>query len=96
MTVTRIRSITTLAIVMLFCSCAFGQQSTNLTPGLNQERLLGPADNHIYTINLSEGAAVLGEADQRGVDLVIDIFGPDGKLIRTVDSPNGTEGPEPH
>ena len=38
---------------------------------------------------------LLGEADQHGVDLVIDIFGPDGKLIRTVDSPNGTEGPEP-
>lgn len=46
-------------------------------------------------MSLKEGEAVLGEADQHGVDLVIDIFGPAGKLIRTVDSPTGTEGPEP-
>jgi enterochelin esterase-like enzyme len=96
-TVLRIRWITAFAAVAVLCSYipASGQQSTNLTPGLNQEQSLGPADNHIYTINLSEGAAVLGEADQHGVDLVIDIFAPDGKLIRTVDSPNGAEGPEP-
>jgi len=67
----------------------------SLTAGLKQERSLGPGDNYAYTITLGEGAAVVGEADQHGVDLVIDIFGPDGKLVRTVDSPNGTEGPEP-
>jgi hypothetical protein len=62
---------------------------------LNQERPLGPGESHVYTITLQVGAGVLGEADQHGIDLVIDIFGPDGKLIRTVDTPNGAEGPEP-
>jgi enterochelin esterase family protein len=66
-----------------------------LIPGFIGERSLGPNENHVYTVSLDVGAALLGEADQHGVDLVVDEFGPDGKLIRTVDSPNGTEGPEP-
>ena len=74
---------------------ARAQEPQALASGLNQERSLSPGENHVYTITLDEGSAILGEADQHGIDLVIDIFGPDGKLIRTVDSPNGSEGPEP-
>lgn len=61
MTVMRIRWITAFAAVAVLCTyiLASGEQSTKLTPGLNQERSLSPADNHIYTVNLSEGAAVL-------------------------------------
>jgi enterochelin esterase-like enzyme len=71
------------------------QEPTKLTPGFTQERTLAPNENHTYTITLDSGAAILGEADQHGIDLVIDEFSPDGKLIRTVDSTNGSEGPEP-
>jgi enterochelin esterase family protein len=63
--------------------------------GMDMERALGPADEHVYTARLASGAAVVGEADQHGVDLVIDVFGPDGMRIAQLDSPNGTEGPEP-
>ena len=84
------------ASIALFSSAdANGQDRIKLIAGFTQERTLSPSDDHIYTVTLTEGAAILGEADQHGVDLVIDEFGPDGKLIRTVDSPNGTEGPEP-
>jgi enterochelin esterase-like enzyme len=76
-------------------AAAGGQEPIKLIAGFTQERTLGPSDNYVYTVTLTEGTAILGEADQHGVDLVIDEFGPDGKLIRTVDSPNGTEGPEP-
>jgi enterochelin esterase family protein len=74
---------------------ALGQEPQPLVSGWSAERTLGPGENHAYTITLQEGTAVIGQADQHGVDLVIDVFGPDGKLVRTVDSPNGTEGPEP-
>lgn len=84
-----------LAATVLCAVVSPAQQPQPLAAGLNQEHTLGPGDNHVYTIALREGEAVVGEADQHGVDLVIDEFGPDGKLIRTVDSPNGTEGPEP-
>ena len=84
------------AVMALYSSAAAGgQEPIKLIAGFTQERTLGPSDNHIYTVTLTEGAAILGEADQHGIDLVIDELGPDGKLIRTVDSPNGTEGPEP-
>jgi len=93
----RITYIAALAAAMLFWTApaAYAQEAQPLTNGLIQERTLGPGENHVYTVTLQEGAGVLGEADQHGIDLVVDIFGPDGKLIRTVDSPNGTEGPEP-
>lgn len=89
--------ISTIAAAMaLYGSVAAGgQEPTKLIVGFNQERFLGGGEKHAYVISLKEGEAILGEADQHGVDLVIDEFDPDGKLIRTVDSPNGTEGPEP-
>ncbi len=83
------------AILLYGSASAVGQEPRNLTAGFNEERTLGPGGDHVYTVTLEDGAAILGEADQHGVDLVIDMFAPDGKLIRTVDSPNGTEGPEP-
>jgi enterochelin esterase-like enzyme len=84
------------AATLLFTSAsADTYKPTKLSAGFTEQRTLAPGENHAYTVSLDEGAAILGAADQQGVDLVIDEFGPDGKLIRTVDSPNGTNGPEP-
>ena len=74
---------------------ARAQEPHPLVIGSKVERTIGPSESHVYTITLQNGAAVIGQADQHGIDVVIDISGPDGKLIRTVDSPNGAEGPEP-
>jgi enterochelin esterase family protein len=84
-----------LAAGLFLAPSAAAQEPSKLGVGFREERTLGPDENHVYVISLEEGAAIVGEADQHGVDLVIDEFAPDGKLIRTVDSPNGTEGPEP-
>ena len=75
--------------------CAATTPATPLTVGMNLERPLGPRDEHFYSLRLESGAAVIAEADQHGIDLVIDVVGPDGKRIAQLDSPNGTEGPEP-
>ena len=93
----RIVWIATFAAAMLSwtSTTVHAQEPQALIPGLNVERTLGPKENHVYTITLQEGTAIIGEADQHGIDLVIDIFGPDAKLIRTVDSSDGTEGLEP-
>jgi len=85
----------TTAMLSAAVIAAAAQQPVPLAAGLSQEHTLAPRENHVYTITLQEGEAILGEADQHGIDLVIDEFGTDGKLLRTVDSPNGTEGPEP-
>jgi enterochelin esterase-like enzyme len=92
----RITSIVAILMSLLFwTSEARGQKPQALVSGLSLERILSPGENQVYTVTLQEGSAVVGEADQHGVDLVVDVFGPDGTLINTVDSGNGTEGPEP-
>ena len=86
-------------VVAIICFVATvavrAQEPRALVAGLKMERSLSAGEKHAYTIHRDEGAAVIGAADQHGIDLVIDLFDPDGKLIRTDDSPNGTEGPEP-
>jgi len=44
---------------------------------------------------LSSGESATVIVLQMGVDVVVDLTGPDGKLIDSVDSPNGREGDEP-
>src|SRR5262249_4846430 len=35
------------------------------------------------------------DVDQRGIDVLVELFGPDGKKLAEVDSPNGISGLEP-
>ncbi len=41
------------------------------------------------------GHVLRGVVEQQGIDVVVRVLGPDGALIAEVDSPNGTQGPEP-
>ncbi len=50
---------------------------------------------HAYEVELAAGQVLLGTVDQRGVDLFLSIYDPDGKKLADVDSPNGISGPEP-
>ncbi|HEV2763776.1 MAG TPA: erythromycin esterase family protein [Pyrinomonadaceae bacterium] len=52
-------------------------------------------DTHKYQVPLSAGQYLKVLVDQRGVDVVVAALGPDGVKISEVDSPNGTQGPEP-
>src|SRR5579872_3356734 len=68
--------------------------TTTLLSGMRLERDLGPADQHTYTLELIAGGGLVAEADQNGVDLVVDVIDPDGKKLKTIDCPNGAFGPE--
>ena len=59
------------------------------------ERELAGGQSHSYQITLAAGQYLHAVVDQRGIDVVVRVFGPDGKQILEVDSPNGTQGPEP-
>jgi CHAT domain-containing protein len=59
------------------------------------ERELKGGEVHYYKITLASGQYLRVVVEQRGVDVVVTLFGPDGKKIVEVDSPNGTQGPEP-
>jgi CHAT domain-containing protein/tetratricopeptide (TPR) repeat protein len=59
------------------------------------ERQLGGGEAHVYLIALIQGQYLHVIVEQKGVDVVVSLFGPDGKKLTEVDSPNGTQGPEP-
>jgi len=57
-------------------------------------RVLAGGETHAYTLALKKGEYVKVAAEQQGVDLVLKVEDPEGKLLAEVDSPNGSLGPE--
>ncbi|MEM2002205.1 MAG: tetratricopeptide repeat protein [Candidatus Methanomethylicaceae archaeon] len=49
---------------------------------------------HVYRLALAVGQYVRVVVAQRGIDVVVRLFGPDGREIVEVDSPTGTQGEE--
>jgi CHAT domain-containing protein/tetratricopeptide (TPR) repeat protein len=65
-----------------------------LEPDKPVERELAGGQSHSYRIALTAGQYLRVVAEQRGIDVVVTLFGPDGKQIIEVDSPEGENGPE--
>jgi erythromycin esterase len=59
------------------------------------ERTLAAKETHAYTIALEAGQFLDAAVNQRGVDVIVRVFAPDGKLLAEIDSPNGNQGDEP-
>ncbi len=57
-------------------------------------RPIAVGETHVYRIRLRAGDYVQVLAMQRGSDVSIVLYGLDGESLLTVDSPNGTAGPE--
>jgi len=58
------------------------------------ERDLSGGENHSYTFTLRAGQFVQAVVEQRGIDVTVAIFGPDGKRLTKVDRPTSTQGHE--
>jgi hypothetical protein len=58
------------------------------------ERELAGGQSHAYQITLAAGQYLLVIVDQKGVDVVVLLFDPEGKELTRVDSPNGAYGAE--
>ena len=59
------------------------------------ERSLSKDEAHSYSLTLGANQSAYVVVDQRDVDVVVAIYGPDGAKIVQVDSPNYNRGPEP-
>ena len=73
------------------------QEVTTLELGKPVERDLSGGQKHAYQITLAEGQYVSLIVEQRGIDVVVRLFSPDGKLITdcdSVDERRGREDPE--
>jgi hypothetical protein len=66
-----------------------------LEPGKPIERAMAGGEAHDFNVSLKSGHFLHVVVDQRGIDVVVRLFGPDGKRIAEVDSPDGDRGPEP-
>lgn len=55
---------------------------------------LAPAEAHDYAIRLRRGESAVLAVRQIGVDVVVEVRGPDGRLLDAADSPTGRTGEE--
>jgi hypothetical protein len=49
---------------------------------------------HSYQVDVESGQYLSVRVEQLGVDVVVDVYGPDNKLIEEFDAPTGDQGPE--
>ena len=78
-------------------SYAFGQSSPTPTPlQLKQpiERTIAAGEVHAYSVKLAQTDILKVVANQRGADVVVRAFAPDGTKLGEFDSPTGGQGPE--
>jgi erythromycin esterase len=68
---------------------------TCLVPGKPIERELGGKAVHEYLVQLGRGCFVQGDAEQKGIDVVVTVFDPGGRRLAAFDGPSGALGPEP-
>src|SRR5206468_8336817 len=57
-------------------------------------RIVGIAVD-LYEVELQEGQVLDAVVEQNHADVVVRLRAPGGSLVEKVDSPNGTNGPEP-
>lgn len=90
-----------IVVVVSLCLCkgaaATQNESTpnSVEPDKPIERSINAGEAHSYTLALTSGQYAHIAVDQRGVDVVVSIFAPDGTKLVQVDMPNGNYGPEP-
>jgi hypothetical protein len=66
----------------------------SLQSGLPISRTLNRGQSHRFTLALERDQFAKITVDQRGIDVVVRVYSPDGKSLGEFDSPNGANGPE--
>ena len=72
-----------------------GREATLLELGKPIEREMRGGERHSYKVHAEAGQFVHVVALQEGIDVLVTLLDPSGKQILTVDSMNGSYGPEP-
>src|SRR5262245_25343690 len=69
-------------------------QAEVLQPFRSVERKLGAEQSHDYLVKAERGIFFRIDVEQRGIDLLVELYGPKGDKLAEVDSPNGISGLE--
>ncbi|HLO59007.1 MAG TPA: serine hydrolase [Bacteroidales bacterium] len=78
---------------MLLVNCQ--TKEFTLTQGTKTSAELKTGETHRYSLNLDANQFVFANLFQRGIDLKITAYDPDGKVLGQFDSPNFRNGDEP-
>jgi hypothetical protein len=65
-----------------------------LEPGKTLEKTLAGGASDSYEIQVGAGQFLHAVVDQLGIDVALTLYGPDGRTIAAMDSPNGAFGLE--
>lgn len=84
-------SFSLLFIFLIFAMNAYSQAIKTSTQ-FSKEIQLG--ETHNYEISLIKGQFAVLTINQKGIDLAVKTYAPNGQLLEEFDSPNGTQGPE--
>ena len=87
-----------LSTLLTFTVLGQGKTDADVRPlntGQPVERELKGGEVHSYTLALKAGQFLDVIVEQKGIDVVVAFFDPNNKQLLEVDSPNGTQGPEP-
>lgn len=81
-------------ITALMLAAATFAAAQKLEAGKTFEREIGGAERHSYDVQMKKDEAYNLVVEQRGVDVVLRVYAPDGSLAADLDTPNGANGDE--
>lgn len=84
------------ALVLLFllaCTLVVNAQTT-LQTGSPVERELANQQLHEFSVTAQENEYIELVVEQKGVDVIVKVISPSGKILGQFDTPNGAQGPE--
>ncbi len=88
-----------IAVLFVFCSSLLAThtqaQTESLQSGVALERSLARGESHSFNVTMEADQFAQVVVTQKGIDVIVRVFAPDGAALGEFDSPNGTEGPEP-
>lgn len=70
------------------------REARRLELGKPIETTLAAGEVHFYTIDIASGQYMRVVAEQRGIDVVVTLLGPDAAKLFEVDTPDNTQRPE--
>lgn len=89
----------TLGLILSLAFAVWGQlpitdNARELPPTQTLERQMTGAETHRYKISLKQDEFFQVRVEQKGVDVALKLLDANGRELATMDSPNGTQGPE--
>jgi erythromycin esterase len=83
-----------LLVAVGFFSATIAQTPTTINRSTRLEKSLKAGESHEYALSLQHGESAEVVVWQQGVDVVVEIRNPAGKLLDSIDSPTGRTGDE--